>query len=75
MATCWDGHLAFFSKPQISMGCEVLSCLKFKSDHMKDVTCVDINVNNNIATASNENLICFWNSFTAKLIKKIRVPD
>jgi hypothetical protein len=45
---------------------------KFKSCHKKDVTCLDINKQNNIATCG-DNLICFWDSFNAKLIKKVKV--
>jgi WD40 repeat protein len=53
------------------MGKEFITCKKFKSCHKKDVSYIDINKYNTIATASSDNMICFWDNFTAKLNKMV----
>ena len=43
--------------------------------HKRDVTCVDTTLKNNLVTGSVDNLICFWNTFTATITKSINIPS
>jgi WD40 repeat protein len=53
-------------------GREFLTCKKVGSYHKRDVTCVDVTLKkNNMVTASTDNMICFWNTFSATITKKI----
>lgn len=64
--------MAFFSLPQMQKGREFLTCKKVGSYHKRDVTCVDVTLKkNNMVTASTDNMICFWNTFSATITKKI----
>lgn len=75
VATCWEGHVAFFSLPQSQKGREFLTCKKVQSYHKRDVTCVDVTRKNNLVTASVDNLICFWNTFNGTITKKVTIPS
>ena len=48
---------------------------KMKTSHKQDVTCLDISDTNQMVTASLDNLIIFWNSYTRKEAKHIVVTD
>ena len=65
-STLWDGKVAFVQRPMRDKGSEILKHLKVTSSHAKDVTCIDITQTNNMATASIDNVIVFWNSFNGK---------
>ena len=73
-AGCTEGEVAFVSKPTSNHG---RSYLKFKgcnSSHQRDVISLDINKTNHLVTASPDNLLCFWNSFTGEQFKKFQLP-
>ena len=74
-ASCWEGRVAFISRPQISQGRNFLLFKKCKCSHLRDVITLDINSENQLVTASVDNLICFWNSFNGVESKKIKVPE
>ena len=46
-----------------------------KTSHRKDVTCLDITDTNQMVTASLDNLIIFWNSYSRKEAKRIQIPE
>ena len=46
-----------------------------KTSHRKDVTCLDITDANQMVTASLDNLIIFWNSYSRKEAKRIQIPE
>ena len=74
-ASCWEGRVAFVSKPQISQGRNFLMFKRCKSSHSRDVISLDINKDNNLVTASVDNVICFWKSFTGVESKSVKIPE
>ena len=48
---------------------------KMKTTHRQDVTCLDISNSNQMVTASLDNLVIFWNSYTRKEAKHIQLTD
>jgi len=42
--------------------------------HQKDVISIDISDENLLVTASIDNILCFWNNFTATEFKTIHLP-
>ena len=67
--------MCFISKPRVSQGRNFLEFKKCKSTHTRDVVSLDINKENALVTASSDNIICFWKSFTAVESKNIKVPS
>jgi len=74
IATCWEGRVAYFSLPHSQKGHEFLTCKKIQSTHKRDVTCIDITNKNLVVTGSNDNVICFWNSYNCSVNKQIQMP-
>ena len=74
-ASCYDGRVAFLTIPQVSQGRSFLRYKQCKSSHSRDVLTLDINSDNIVATASTDNVICFWNSFSGVESKKIVPPE
>lgn len=75
LATCWEGKVSFFSAPMIVKGKKFLTVKRVRSEsHVRDVVCADTTFKNNIATGSVENVICFWQSYSAVENKVIRIP-
>jgi len=74
-AACAEGKVCFMSKPRVSQGRNFLEFRKCISSHSRDVISLDINKENALVTASSDNIICFWKSFTGVESKSIRVPD
>lgn len=62
---CWDGKVAFLTRPQELQGRRYLNWRMCTSSHSRDVISVDIGPESQIVTASNDNTVCFWNSFSA----------
>lgn len=62
---CWDGKVGFITRPQESQGRRFATFKKCTSSHSRDVISVDIGPESQIVTASNDNTVCFWNSFSA----------
>jgi len=73
-ASCWEGKVAFISRPQESQGLNFLVSKKCKCSHQSDVLTLDINQENQLVTGSTDNVICIWNSFNGEESKKILVP-
>ena len=74
-ATAWSGAVAFIQRPLTNKGPEVVRWDKMKTSHKKDVTCLDITDSNQMVTASLDNLIVFWNSYSRKEAKRIQIPE
>ena len=74
-ASCWEGRVAFISRPQISQGRDFLMFKKCRCSHMRDVISLDINSENQLVTGSVDNILCFWNSFNGVESKKIVLPE
>lgn len=75
-AACWEGKVAFFSQPQIQNGKKFITVTRVKSQsHRRDVTCIDTTFKSHIVTGSIDNVICFWQSFSATENKVIRIPS
>lgn len=74
-ASCWEGKVAFISRPQESQGLSYLMFKQCKCSHQSDVITLDINQDNQLVTGSTDNVICLWNSFNAVESKKILVPE
>ena len=70
-ATLWDGRVAFLLRPSSLKGPEVVQWRKLRSSHKRDVTCLDISLNNTMVTASIDNTIIFWNSYNGKESKVV----
>lgn len=66
VAGCWEGEIAFFSKPQSLTGKEYVKVKRLtRTEHLKDVSSIALNRLNSLASASGDNVICFWDCFTA----------
>jgi WD40 repeat protein len=74
-ASCWEGRVAFITRPQVTQGRNFLKFKKCKCSHKRDVISLDINSENQLVTASMDNIICFWNSFNGVESKKIILPE
>jgi hypothetical protein len=75
VATCWEGKVSFFSAPMDVKGKKFLTVNRVRSEsHRRDVVCSDTTLKNNIATGSIDNVICFWQSYSAIENKVIRIP-
>lgn len=74
-ASCWEGRVAFISRPQVSQGRNFLMFKKCRCSHQRDVIALDINTENQLVTASIDNIICFWNSFNGVESKKVQLPE
>jgi len=74
-ASCWEGRVAFISRPQVSQGRNFLMFKKCLCSHKRDVITLDINFENQLVTGSVDNVICFWNSFNGVESKKIVLPS
>ena len=74
-ASCWEGRVAFISRPQVSQGRNRLVCKRCRCSHSRDVITLDINSDNRLVTGSVDNVICFWNSFSGVESKKIKLPE
>ena len=72
--TCWEGRVAFFSKPQVVQGRQMLTFSCKKSTHQKDVISLDVSDDLMVATASLDNIICFWNNFNGTESKYFAFP-
>merc|ERR1712051_1028337 len=64
-ATLWEGKVAFLQRPLKDKGGEIIREKKVDSWHSRDVICLDITENNNMATASYDNTIVFWSIYNA----------
>ena len=67
VAACWEGRVAFFTKPVVQKGKEYVQIKRTKSNHKRDVVSVDITVGNNIVTGSIDNVLCLWQAFSGKV--------
>lgn len=47
---------------------------KCLSSHKRDVVSLDINKENQLVTASVDNVLCFWDSFNGKESKSFTLP-
>jgi len=75
-ATCWGGKVSFFSAPTVDKGRCFLTIKHVKSNyHHGDVVCGDTTFKNNFATGSIENVICFWQTYSAVENKVILIPN
>jgi hypothetical protein len=53
--------VSFFSKSEICKGKFIISEYKGKCSHENDIAALDVGDNNNLITASIDNVLCFWN--------------
>jgi hypothetical protein len=74
-ATCWEGRVAFISRPQTLQGRNFVMKKVCRCSHKGDVVALDINSENQLVTASVDNVICFWNSFVGDESKKVIFPS
>lgn len=74
-ASCWEGAVGFVTRPLTQQGRSYLQFKKCASSHKRDVISLDINSANQLATASVDNIICFWDTFNAKESKQFALPS
>jgi len=74
-ASCFDGRVAFLTKPILSQGQSHLKYSNTESSHQRDVITMSLNSSNQLVTGSTDNVLCFWNSFSGVQSKKIILPD
>ena len=66
VAACWEGKVGFFQEELVQgKGKSFVRVKQSKGSHTKDVISLDISEGNLLATASIDNVISFWNNYTA----------
>jgi WD40 repeat protein len=58
----------------MKVGKEYLQCKRARSEHIRDVNCLDITTDNHMVTGSIDNVICFWQTFDGKIQKSLTIP-
>ena len=72
--SCWESRVCFISRPQENQGRKYLNYKSCRSHHARDVVGTHINCESQIISASNDNILSFWNSFSATESKQITLP-
>lgn len=67
--------MAFLSRPVVELGKEFLKFKNCNASHQNDVLTLDINSDNQLVTASLDNTVSFWDSFSAQESKTIPLPE
>ena len=71
---CWQGKVAFLSRPVVELGKQFLKYKNCGCSHQNDVLTLDINSENQLVTASLDNSISVWDTFSAQESKSIILP-
>ena len=74
-ASCYDGKVAFISVPRVTQGRSYLQFKESLCSHHGDVLSLSMNSDNQLVTASIDNVLCFWNTFSGAESKKFVIPD
>ena len=72
---CWQGKVAFLSRPVVELGKHFLKYKNCLCSHSNDVLTLDINQDNQLVTGSLDNTISFWDTFSAVESKTITLPE
>lgn len=72
---CWQGKVAFLSRPVVELGKQFLKFKNCSCSHQNDVLTLDINCENQLVTASLDNTVSVWDTFSAQESKSIPLPQ
>lgn len=61
----------FVARPGMSNGVESIKHVQAPSSHKQDIVSLDVTAKNHMVSGSIDNIICFWQAYSAKEQKRV----